>query len=205
MVTCTLAFEQLFPNRGLQQNPNSLVFQAKQIGVLMNKFEVSFIGKSSASFRTHNLVAVSPHRVEFKPTKGNYVFWTIFILTPLVPLLSTAGEDWTMVLFTLPLFAAGLVGLNKTQRFVFDQISGKAFAKRLLHINQESSLPLHSIAAVQFLAGYAGENNAAEINLCLKDGTRHHLLTRNEQKTLRVDAEALAAFLRVPLTSLASS
>ncbi|WP_141733892.1 hypothetical protein [Oligoflexus tunisiensis] len=166
--------------------------------MVANNFDKTFSLEGAANFRTHRLVPVTRQRIEMRPTIGNRLFSTCFIALPAAS-LAYWEPGWIFALLALPIPILGLVMLLRTQTFIFDQGEGQFRITRIWPSEKDQAIKLRDIEAVQYLTGQADDYAAGQINLCLKNGLRYHVLTHARQKVLRVEAEALAAFLNVPL------
>jgi len=172
-----------------------------------------------ASFRTHRLTQVAPHRMQFRAELGARAFCLAFFG------LGTAAV--LFCLFAIPEKDAGSIGryvgvlvgslfvaigaglyydLSRPvvldKRFGFFWRGWRAPTRGSRPVAR-SAVPLEQIHALQLLGevitGSDSSYSSYELNLVLKDGRRTGVVDHGDAARLRADAQALAAFLGVPV------
>jgi len=181
----------------------------------------------SANFRTVKLTLPSPDKAVLKATLGARAFFLLFLVFGLGAFCLLAAVAWWGTERGAPLWAAiaiaatvgtaltaiGLLGLSGrlgTRRIDFDRHQGVLWltgpsAGGGLAGRQEISL--EQIAALQVCCFHTLPTSGAEaftayqLNLVFRDppGERLHLMSHNDEASLRTDARRLAEFLGKPL------
>lgn len=174
------------------------------------------------NFKTHRLVEVRYDRVEFKPTKGLYLFCGVFILFGIGAILlglfipaegPVSDDQWGVIvplLFGL-LFSGvgfGMIYFFSVPR-VFDKSLGVYWKGRKEPkfysdtIDPKNSAKLSDIHAIQLLKEYISSDKSNyysyELNLVLKDGKRMNVVDYGNHKKMQEAAKKLAQFLGKPL------
>lgn len=176
-----------------------------------------------ANFRTHKLVTLHADRLEFQAALGAKLFCGFFAL---VGIIMPSGFLSAMLLS--PEFAADigvivivpvLMGLTflavgaglfyfGTAPIVFDRYRGYFWKGRkapneVLNIGVlKEACKLDDIHAVQIISELCSGKSSYysyEMNLVLHDGRRYNVVDHGDQTKIRADAQALAAFLNVPV------
>ncbi|MGC4069385.1 MAG: hypothetical protein QM784_32990 [Polyangiaceae bacterium] len=162
------------------------------------------------SFRTHRLKAIGRERLEFRGS-----FYPMLLASCALSIgLGAVGYGglhreepgwWKLMLFGLPFVAAGSVILLSHRRAVFDRECGWFYrGKKPAGPAAPGVLLLAHIHALQIVGewcstGKGGSFRSFELNLVLKDGTRHNVIDHSALSTIRADAFRLGEFLRVPV------
>ncbi len=177
-----------------------------------------------ASFQTHRLVEVDPHRTEFRAVPGALAFYGVFLVIGLVvptiivfaALQDTSSSGAGIVAMILPLFVGVLfVGIGGGMMYfglapiVFDKRRGEYWKGRTAPYeaaNRESMkhyAQLEGIRALQIISERCKSKNSSyysyELNLVLDDGSRLNVVDHGNLARLREDAERLSAFLGKPV------
>ena len=175
-----------------------------------------------ANFKTHKLVEVGYHRLEFRATVFARIFCMIFLFVGLAVLfffglktidwqnLTSNFESALPSLFGL-VFAAvgGLLLYFMTKPIVFDKTHGYYWKGRIEPTQtyeqsaKKKSAPLSDIHAIQIISEHVSSSKSSyysyEINLILHDGTRLNVVDHGKLSSIREDAQKLSAFLGVPV------
>ena len=178
-----------------------------------------------ASFCTHKLVQLVPHKVEFRATFGAKLFAAVFLLLGLGAMAvgvygPTTGEER---LFSMATILPSLVGLVFAgvggiliyfliRPIIFDRNIGKFYKGRKSPqeiFNQygtyqkSNAVPLDQIHALQLIAERCTSKNNSyysyELNLVLQDGQRVNVIDHDKLDQICRDAATLAEFLGKPL------
>ena len=187
--------------------------------------------RGGASFCTHKLVEVSPHRVEFKITLGAKLFAMVFLL---IGLGMSIGFSFGLIsrgkiTFSPELIFPTLIGLifagaggfmcyYFTRPIVFDRHKGYFWKGRgvtddvikELTMGQDKktvAASLGQIHALQLISEYCRSNKSSyysyELNLVLRDGERINVVDHGKLSRIVEDANALSAFLGKPVWNAA--
>ncbi|AQT67233.1 hypothetical protein STSP2_00376 [Anaerohalosphaera lusitana] len=170
---------------------------------------------------THRLTTIGPNRVEIKSTIGVKIFAAIFLIIGLAVGIGVGiagdGEERLFALILGGIFAlTGAALLYYYSRpIVFDKTvgwfyKGKKAGPDLLRSSAEppkDAARLSDIHALQIISEYCtsrGKNHTThyysyELNIVQKDGRRINVVDHGKLDKLTDDANALAAFLGVPL------
>jgi hypothetical protein len=175
-----------------------------------------------ASFRTHRLVEIDPHRTEFRAVRGAIAFYGVFIAIGIVAMtimfLATQGSSFSAspAGVIVPI-AVGLVfsAVGGTMIYVglapivFDKRRGEFWKGRVAPYeasnreNVKHYARLSGVRALQIIRERCRTKNAAyysyELNLVMDDGSRLNVVDHGNLERLREDAERLGAFLGKPV------
>lgn len=177
-----------------------------------------------SSFRTHKLVNENPNRISFKASIGSIVFGMVFMLIGIaVPAVFIGtnlktGNGLIQIANITPL-AMGLifttVGILVIYVFgkpvVFDKMAGyfwkgRKAPDRYSGQTLNSAVRLSDIYALQLIAEYVRGSEKSfysyELNLVLKDGSRHNVIDHGNIDELRRDAATLSKFMNKPVWDL---
>ena len=174
------------------------------------------------NFKTHKLVEVNYHRLEFKATVFARIFCMLFLLAGLavVFFFGLKTIDWQNLTSNfesaIPLIA-GLIFATVgsvllyfcTKPIVFDKTYGyywkgrKEPAQTYDQDNKKTSAPLSDIHALQIVSERVSSSKNSyysyEINLVLHDGGRLNVIDHGRLASIREDAQKVAAFLGIPV------
>jgi hypothetical protein len=161
-------------------------------------------------FRSHRLKAVGRDRLEFRRSAYPMLMGSCALSIGLFAVsyggLHRGGPGWWKpMLFGLPFLAAGSVILLSHPKPVFDREAGWFYrGKKPANAHASGVVLLSHIHALQIVGkwcstGEGGSFRSLELNLVLKDGTRHNVVDHSAMSTIRGDAACLGAFLRVPV------
>lgn len=176
-----------------------------------------------ASFGTHKIVPVDSHRLEFRPTGGALAFYGVFLGMGLLTLVAAPIVGFSGVWkgdLTIPVIVFASVGLVCTivggvmlrigsAPIVFDKRRGAYWRGRVAphelsnrHGHKETTT-LDEIHALQLISERCTSKDSSfysyELNLVLDDATRITVVDHGNKDSLKEDAEALRAFLGVPI------
>lgn len=178
--------------------------------------------RGGASFRTHRLVRLGYHRMEFRASTGARVFYLLFLVAGCgvvigvsIYRLSTGSFSFTMetvmplVIGLVFAIAGGCLLHFGTVPVVFDKSYGffwkgkkspaEVFDRSRLKVFTE----LAHIHALQLLSEYcrSGKHSyySYELNLVLENGERINFIDHGNRTRLQEDAGTLAEFLEKPL------
>jgi hypothetical protein len=179
--------------------------------------------RGGANFRDYKLVKTSVYRLEFRATAQAVLFYSVFLLGGLVPMIGitysniskgTLGlnADTIIPLVLGAIFAAvgGVMLYFETIPVVFDRMRGcfwkghgapaVATGKAALKSYAEFSR-IHALQIISELC--RGKKNSTyysyELNLVLDDGQRINVADHGNLQKLREDAVTLSQFLGKPL------
>ncbi len=174
------------------------------------------------NFRTHRLVETNLNRMEFKPTVGVLIFYSIFLLIGLGLMVgfsfariashrfALTSETIIPILMGAVFFITGLILFYfGTKPIVFDRGTrfywrgrkspNQTFDKSIL----KEFASFEDIHALQIISEFCqGEENSFysyELNLVLQDARRINVIDHGNLMKLQEDAQKLAAFLGKPL------
>jgi len=174
------------------------------------------------NFRSHKLVEVSPHRIEFQATIGACLFAWMFLLVGVgvaiagVRKLGEPHEVESYMLMVFGLIFAG-VGLYLDRRFrrpiVVDMDAMMFWRGRMPQTREEidrreDAVALEQVHAIQIISEYVRRENSRgmnsfyyshELNFVLHDGRRIHVVDHGNLRKLREDAHCLAELIGVPV------
>ena len=174
------------------------------------------------NFRTQKLVRVSSYRIEFRASAGAILFYSIFLLGGLIPMIGITYANFSkgtlgfnantiMPIVFGAVFAAigGLLMYFGTMPMVFDKMRG-CFWKGFQPPNEmvdKTALKHYSefsrIYALQIISELCRGKNSSyysyELNLVLDDGQRINVTDHGNLQKLREDAKTLSDFLGKPL------
>lgn len=175
-----------------------------------------------ANFRTQKLVKVSSYRIEFRASAGAVLFYSIFLLGGLAPMIGVTyanfskgtlgfNADTIMPVVFGAVFAAigGAMLYFGTIPMVFDRMRGcfwkgrtapaAATGKTALKPYAEFSR-IHALQIIaELCSGKNGSYYSYELNLVLDDGQRINVIDHGNLQKLREDARTLSEFLGKPL------
>ena len=175
-----------------------------------------------SNFKTHKLVEVNYHRLEFKATVFARIFCMIFLLVGLAIFFffglkttdwqefSIQIEDIFPLIFGL-IFAivGGVLLYFSTKPIVFDKTYGYYWKGRKEPSQtydqgvKKASAPLSDIHALQIISERVSSSKSTyysyELNLILHDGSRLNVIDHGKLLSIREDAQKLASFLGVPV------
>lgn len=175
-----------------------------------------------SNFKTHKLVEVNYHRLEFKATAFARIFCMIFLLVGLAVFFffglktidrqefSLQIEDMFPLIFGL-IFAivGGVLLYFSTKPIVFDKTYGFYWKGRKEPSHtydqgvKKTSAPLSDIHALQIISERVSSSKSTyysyELNLILHDGNRLNVIDHGKLSSIREDAQKLASFLGVPV------
>ena len=175
-----------------------------------------------ANFKTHKLVEVNYHRLEFKATAFARIFCMIFLLVGLAVffIFGLKTIDWYNLSSnfesTLPLIfglvfalVGGLLLYHSTKPIVFDKTYGyywkgrKEPAQTYDQGVKKTSAPLSDIHALQIISEHVSSSKSSyysyELNLILHNGSRLNVIDHGKLSSVQEDAQKLASFLGVPV------
>ena len=175
-----------------------------------------------ANFKTHKLVEVNYHRLEFKATAFARIFCMIFLLVGLAVffIFGLKAIDWYNLSSnfesTLPLIfglvfalVGGLLLYHSTKPIVFDKTYGyywkgrKEPAQTYDQGVKKTSAPLSDIHALQIISEHVSSSKSSyysyELNLILHNGSRLNVIDHGKLSSVQEDAQKLASFLGVPV------
>lgn len=175
-----------------------------------------------ANFRTHNLVTVSPDRLEFRASIAAKLFGMLFLLAGLGVMVGFSAvniqsgraafnmETVFPVIFGAIFTCVGAAVLYFfTQPVVFDRKKGFFWKGRTApdEVLRKDSIKhfaeLDRIHALQLLSEYCRGNKSSyysyEINLVLTDGNRINVVDHGNAQKIREQAETIAEFLKKPV------
>lgn len=178
--------------------------------------------KGGTNFRTRKLVFAAPHRIEFRPSVGAYLFGGIFfgiglglvIGFPTAIFLEAIEFDWGLL---IPMFVGatftviGAVMLYVfTRPVVLDAQLGYFWRNAeepegfvIRDEEDEKYVAIPRIRAIQIIREYCSGNKSSyysfEINLVLDDGRRVNVIDHGNHQAVRQDADTLAQLLEVPV------
>jgi|AntRauTorcE11897_2_1112592.scaffolds.fasta_scaffold00314_9 hypothetical protein len=172
------------------------------------------------NLKTHSLKQEDYNRYSFKTTYSAMIFFSSFVLMGVVlPIIIIKGNNFSngiMSVDVLAIIGFGLlfmgVGLFMGYRFmrpiVFDKSVGffwKGWKKPEMYgrDNPKGAIRLSDIHAFQILSEYIKSDKSSyhsyELNLILKDGTRHNVIDHGKLYALREDAQELSEFIGKPV------
>lgn len=176
-----------------------------------------------ANFRTHKLVTLHADRLEFQAALGAKLFCAIFAL---VGIIVPCGFLFAMlinrefaadigvivivpVLMGLAFLAVGAALFYcGTAPIVFDRYRGYFWKGRkapneVLDISALTDAcrlgDIHAVQLISELCSGKSSYYSYEMNLVLHDGRRYNVVDHGDQDKIRADAQAVAAFLNVPV------
>jgi hypothetical protein len=175
-----------------------------------------------ASFQTHRLVEIDPHRTEFRAVPGAIAFYGVFMAIGLgvttIMFFANQGSSSGSSLagMILPLmFGLLFAGIGGTMMYfglapiVFDKRRGEYWKGRTAPYeaaNREGMkhyAKLSGVRALQIIRERCTSKNSSyfsyELNLVLDDGSRLNVVDHGNLTRLREDADRLAAFLGKPV------
>jgi hypothetical protein len=177
-----------------------------------------------ASFGTHRLVGVDPHRMEFKATPGAIAFYALFLVIGLAVLngfsyaLASGSLQWEgrglMRLLPIALGATfAIVGggmlYTGAAPIVFDRRRGEYWKGRVSPSDVadprslENRAELDRVRALQIISEYCRSKDSSyysyELNLVLEDGTRLPVVDHGDRDRLQADTATLSEFLGKPI------
>ncbi|MCW8831269.1 MAG: hypothetical protein OQK32_07100 [Gammaproteobacteria bacterium] len=175
-----------------------------------------------ANFKTHNLVQITPNRIEFQASTGAKLFYLIFALAGVAVLIGfpVASASSNEIAFNIDTIMPMLIGFIflcvgsalfyfGTAPVVFDKTKGYFWKGRkspdqvAKKIMLKSIADLNKIYALQLISEYVRGNKSSyysyELNLVLKNGKRINVIDHGNQEKLRDDADTLASFLGKPV------
>jgi len=179
-----------------------------------------------ASFGTHKVVPVDSFRLEFRPTGGALVFYSVFLVVGVAVLvgISIAGFSGVAGALTgesvFPLLIPTVVGVvftiagggmlrSGSAPIVFDKRRGAYWRGRVAphemsnRHGHEETVALEEIHALQLVSERCTSSDSSyysyELNLVLNDSRRMNVVDHGNQEGLHRDARALASFLGVPI------
>lgn len=176
------------------------------------------------NFKTHKLNQENYNRYNFKATVGSLLFAGIFtvmglglpsfiIISSGLPIFSVE----TLGIMSFGLLFAGVgsfIGYRYLRPIVFDKSVGffwKGWKPPQMYgrDNPEGAIRLNEIYALQILAEFIRSDKSSyysyELNLVLKDGSRHNVIDHGKLAALKNDATKLSSFLGKPLWDLTDS
>lgn len=175
-----------------------------------------------SNFRTHKLVEVNYHRLEFKATVFMKIFCMIFLIVGLAVFFFFGANNIDMKNFSMNieslfplifglLFAlvGALILYFSTKPIVFDKTYGyywkgrKQPAQTYDQDIKKTSTPLSNIHALQIISEYVSSSKSSyysyELNIVLKDSSRLNVIDHGSLESIRTDAQKLSGFLGVPV------
>ncbi len=178
--------------------------------------------RGGSNFKTHKLVEVNYHRLEFKATAFARIFCMIFLLVGLAVffIFGLKTIDWYNLSSnfesTLPLIfglvfalVGGLLLYHSTKPIVFDKTYGyywkgrKEPAQTYDQGVKKTSAPLSDIHALQIISEHVSSSKSSyysyELNLILHNGSRLNVIDHGKLSSVQEDAQKLASFLGVPV------
>jgi hypothetical protein len=205
--------EQL--GKALGAEPATVLEPASFDDPLALRIEWTPASKQGANFRTHLLAESSPGRLEFKTTLTTKAFCLAFIVAGIG--IFAAGMDWSsdasVADWLMPLLmglafaglGAALLWFQGTPR-VFDRPSGWFWVGWRLApgapLADATRCRLADIHALQVLrTRHTGKNAywSYELNVVTREARRIHVVSHGAPKSLKTDAQTLAAKLGVKL------
>jgi hypothetical protein len=170
------------------------------------------IKSGGANFKTHQLVTINPHCIEFKASTAMLLFSLFFAgigaLVGVVFLISEQALIPTLIGFFFTAIGIAIYYFAATPR-VFDKQLGLYWKGRCKERNRESILrlkntvPLNAIYGLQIVSEYVRGDKTSyhsyELNLILTDGTRINVIDHGNHQQIEHDAQTLAQFLKVPI------
>jgi hypothetical protein len=166
--------------------------------------------QGGAATRTHRYRVVGSERAEFRVAFG-VRFLSLFVLA-VGGSIGTYGalhrEDprwWVQILFGVVFVAAGIAIWLQCRSVVFDRQLGWYYeGRKPASPGGSRGILLSQIHALQIVGEYCstgkgGTYRSFELNLVLKDGTRHNVIDHAAQLHVRADAHRLGQFLGVPV------
>lgn len=190
---------------------------------LAEQVDWSPLSPGGANFRTHRLVPVSDFRLEFRSTLGARLFALVFLTIGLVaPVIIFFAEGlevgdmfasatfWFGLLFGLTFAGAGAFLYREFCAPVIFNKDTREFTrkKRLFRKDGQGGAPpfpidLRSIHALQIVREWVSSSDSSyysyELNVVLADASRAVVVDHGNRNKLLADADALSAFLGVPL------
>lgn len=174
-----------------------------------------------SNFKTHKLNKENYNRCNFKATLGSLIFAGTFSIMGLgLPLFIIINSGMPVFsVETLGIMGFGLIftgvgsfmGYRYLRPIVFDKSTGffwKGWKAPEMYgrDNPEGAIRLNEIHALQILAEYIRSDKSSyysyELNLVLKDGSRHNVIDHGKLTALKNDATELSSFLGKPLWDL---
>lgn len=214
---------------GILQNKDNTVNPAIFNDALALEIDWQPLQPQGESIMTHELTAVSGHRLQFMPTSGLYVFTGFLIIFGLIFLTFGALTGFNLMPYVnnsnlpepLPsiLFIAmgSLIlyySISRIRKYfapmVFDDQEGYFWRGKEMpkwherHDEDDFSIPFSRIHAIQILSEYVSARHSYhsyEINLVLKNGSRVPLIDHSVKRSIISDAERLGRFIGVPVWS----
>jgi len=177
--------------------------------------------KGGASFGTHNLVEVSPRRLEFRPTVFAVIFYMIFALVGFGMLGFVIYQEYQsgfafetdfvfLIIGGIIFSTVGIIlGYLGTKPIVFDREFGfywkgkKKPNRDIEYSHPELFTPLNDIHALQILSEYIKGNKSSyysyELNLIFRDGSRANVVDHGNLDKIREDATRVSLFINRPV------
>ena len=176
--------------------------------------------QGGASFKTHKLVKLAEHRLEFKPTAGAlafYLFFTlvgiaiiVFFLYRLNDFKVEDNEEYILLGVGVLFFVMGLLMLLFGIRpIVFDWEQnyfwkGRKDPRQIYRPEMNKNMVrLDHIIAIQLIKELVRSKNSRyhsyELNLILKDYRRVNVVDFASERIIEEDARILAERLQVPV------
>lgn len=175
-------------------------------------FEWSPIKRGGANFKTHKLVTVSDHCMEFHASTGMLLFSIVFAgiggTVGAVFLFSAQEIIPALIGFLFVGIGIGIYYFASTPRVFEKQIGyywkGRCKQRELEKIKQcKDHLPLKEIYGLQIVSEYVRGDKSSyhsyELNLVLNSGQRINVIDHGSRKQIEKDAEQLSRFLNVPI------
>jgi len=178
--------------------------------------------RGGANFGTHRLVDRHAGRLEFRPTVGARIFYSIFLLMgagiPSVIIFSairaqqaalTPAIIFPLFIGTVFVLVGGAMLYHGTAPIVFDQRKGFFWKGRKApdEVFDRSRIKhyaeIDEIRALQLLSEYVSGSKSSyysyEMNLVLKNGARINVVDHGDPKRIRADAEKISQTLGIPV------
>lgn len=166
--------------------------------------------KGGANFKTHNLVEVSPERLEYKSTLFYKIFTFMFLAIGLVGggLIFNQGMYIASIAFGVIFTGAGGFMFRESMRpIVFDKSEGyfwkgKKSPRDVINMDAINTYAdLDKIQAIQVIDELVKSNKSPyrsyEINLVLKSGERLNVVDYGNLKKIEQDLKTLKNYLGV--------
>lgn len=175
-----------------------------------------------SNLKTHKLVEVNYHRLEFQATIFARIFFIIFIIIGIgvVLFFSMNVIDWNDISVSFELIIPIVFGsiftlvgsimlYMGTAPIVFDKTNGYFWKGRKEPVQtydqsmKKLSAPLSDIHALQIISEHVSSSKSSyfsyELNLILRDGNRINVIDHGKLESVRTDAQRLATFLGLPV------
>lgn len=157
----------------------------------------------ASEFRSHKLIQSSANRWEFRPTWFNRVILLATVLFALWLLLGFS--DWhanavILVSSTILIFA-GILYYSSFYTVVFDRENSRISRGYRLFgfIVFGYSIPFKDILAFQLMRVDMVDSTSYQLNIVLKDRTRHNVLHHDELDDMRRDMLTLSRQFSIPV------